>query len=188
MKSILKPVLIVFGWIVVFQANALDNRYSIETFDLYIQGKMPQWIDIIGQMEADPSQTSQLHMQTLQYYYGLVGHLIDKKQNDQASQVLKKANSLLAVVEKKLPDDPVVCGLKSNFIGFSIALSPVKATILFRGMLKSAHKAKRPPRCLIRRSIRTTTNRRGPLRRMRRAWATCAFSRTSPKPLITAFT
>ena len=56
MKCILKPVLgIVFGFAVVFHASALDNRYSIETFDLYIQGKMPQWIDVIGQMEADPS-------------------------------------------------------------------------------------------------------------------------------------
>lgn len=133
---------VIFNGCIVSYAYSSDNDvYKVETFDLYVSGKMAQWVDVIAQMEANPSQTSQLQIQTLQYYYGVIGHFIDKKQNDKASQILKKADSLLTVVEKKLPEDPVVFGLKSNFIGFRIALSPVKAAVLFRGMLKNANKA-----------------------------------------------
>ena len=143
MKIMPKWVLLVviFYGCIVWNAYSSDNVYRTETYNLYINGKMAQWIEVINQMDANPSQTTQLQMQTLQYYYGVIGHFIDKKQNDKASQALKKADSLLTVVEKKLPEDPVVFGLKSNFIGFRIALSPLKATVLFRGMLKNANKA-----------------------------------------------
>ncbi len=132
---------VVFCWGIMSPSFCGTPSYKSDIFNLYVNGEMGKWVQVIRQMEAAPDQTTQFQLQTLQYYYGVIGHFLDKKQNQQASETLKRADSLLNVVERKMPEDPVVYGLKSNFIGFHIALSPIKAPVLFRGMLKNANKA-----------------------------------------------
>ena len=107
-----------------------------------LNGKMSQWPWVINKMLADPKlQNTEGQLEILTYYYGLVGHLMDVGQKKQASENLRKANDLAIKLYKTNPDNPLLLGLMSNLTGFQIALSPLKATTLAKGMMNKAKKS-----------------------------------------------
>ncbi len=116
--------------------------YKATTFNLFLNGKMSQWPWVINKMLADPKlQNTEGQLEILTYYYGLVGHLMDVGQKKQASENLRKANELAMKLYKTNPDNPLLLGLMSNLTGFQIALSPLKATTLAKGMMNKAKKS-----------------------------------------------
>lgn len=117
---------------------AQEAEYREKSFQTYIQGKMDDWDSMISDMKSltDPGRT--LEIDLLEYYYGLIGHYIDVEQNTKAESCLSKALQLLKKVEKSYPDAMELKALRANFIGFQIALSPIKAPVLFRSMLHNA--------------------------------------------------
>lgn len=116
--------------------------YKATTFNLFLNGKMSQWPWVINKMLADPKlQNTEGQLEILTYYYGLVGHLMDVGQKKQASENLRKANDLAIKLYKTNPDNPLLLGLMSNLTGFQIALSPLKATTLAKGMMNKAKKS-----------------------------------------------
>ncbi|WP_278584735.1 tetratricopeptide repeat protein [Coprobacter fastidiosus] len=116
--------------------------YKATAFNLFLNGKMSQWPWVINKMLADPKlQNTEGQLEILTYYYGLVGHLMDVGQKKQASENLRKANDLAIKLYKTNPDNPLLLGLMSNLTGFQIALSPLKATTLAKGMMNKAKKS-----------------------------------------------
>ena len=116
--------------------------YKATTFNLFLNGKMSQWPWVINKMLADPKlQNTEGQLEILTYYYGLVGHLMDVGQKKQAPENLRKANELAMKLYKTNPDNPLLLGLMSNLTGFQIALSPLKATTLAKGMMNKAKKS-----------------------------------------------
>lgn len=116
--------------------------YKATAFNLFLNGKMSQWPWVINKMVADPKlQNTEGQLEILTYYYGLVGHLMDVGQKKQASENLRKANDLAIKLYKTNPDNPLLLGLMSNLTGFQIALSPLKATTLAKGMMNKAKKS-----------------------------------------------
>lgn len=116
--------------------------YKATAFNLFLNGKMSQWPWVINKMLADPKlQNTESQLEILTYYYGLVGHLMDVGQKKQASENLRKANDLAIKLYKTNPDNPLLLGLMSNLTGFQIALSPLKATTLAKGMMNKAKKS-----------------------------------------------
>ena len=97
------------------------SEYRENLYDLFIQQKIPQWGHEI-----------------LCGYYGLVGHLVDKKKKDEAQAYLKTALALSENYRKMYPNDARFKALHANLIGLKIALSPMRAATLASGMLSSA--------------------------------------------------
>ena len=119
-----------------------ESPYRKTTFDLFVSGNILQWDKIIATMKNDSAcQSLDDKVELLSYYYGLVGHLIDIGEKKEARKVLNEALSIVEPLVKANPEDARLSGLMANFQGFQIALSPLKATTLARGMMRYAHKA-----------------------------------------------
>lgn len=135
---------IIWGCFLLFVSLTIAaeaRNYRKETFDLYINGHMDKWQQVINAMRSEPNQTEAYQLEILGYYYGLIGHLMDIKQKDEAEKCLKQANDLADKLYKKNPNSPELLALMSNFTGFQIALTPVKAPFLYRGMSSNSKKA-----------------------------------------------
>ena len=118
---------------IVSGGKAQQIDYKATAFNLFLNGKISQWPWVINKMVADPKlQDTEGQLEILTYYYGLVGHLMDVGQKKQASENLRKANELAMKLYKTNPD---------NLTGFQIALSPLKATTLAKGMMNKAKKS-----------------------------------------------
>ena len=127
---------------IVSGGKAQQIDYKATAFNLFLNGKISQWPWVINKMVADPKlQDTEGQLEILTYYYGLVGHLMDVGQKKQASENLRKANELAMKLYKTNPDNPLLLGLMSNLTGFQIALSPLKATTLAKGMMNKAKKS-----------------------------------------------
>ena len=140
MKRILFVVILFICALCNIEAQQIN--YKATAFNLFLNGKMSQWPWVINKMLADPKlQNTEGQLEILTYYYGLVGHLMDVGQKKQASENLRKANDLAIKLYKTNPDNPLLLGFMSNLTGFQIALSPLKATTLAKGMMNKAKKS-----------------------------------------------
>ena len=140
MKRILFVVILFICALCNIEAQQIN--YKATAFNLFLNGKIFQWPWVINKMVADPKlQDTEGQLEILTYYYGLVGHLMDVGQKKQASENLRKANELAMKLYKTNPDNPLLLGLMSNLTGFQIALSPLKATTLAKGMMNKAKKS-----------------------------------------------
>ena len=140
MKRILFVVILFICALCNIEAQQIN--YKATAFNLFLNGKISQWPWVINKMVADPKlQDTEGQLEILTYYYGLVGHLMDVGQKKQASENLRKANELAMKLYKTNPDNPLLFGLMSNLTGFQIALSPLKATTLAKGMMNKAKKS-----------------------------------------------
>ena len=127
----------------VFSTNSVCgetlSEYRENLYDLFIQQKIPQWGAVLSKMSADKScGTLEGCHEILCGYYGLVGHLVDKKKKDEAQAYLKTALALSENYLKMYPNDARFKALHANLIGLKIALSPMRAATLASGMLSSA--------------------------------------------------
>ena len=135
-------IFIILSLCIVSGGKAQQIDYKATAFNLFLNGKISQWPWVINKMVADPKlQDTEGQLEILTYYYGLVGHLMDVGQKKQASENLRKANELAMKLYKTTPDNPLLLGLMSNLTGFQIALSPLKATTLAKGMMNKAKKS-----------------------------------------------
>ena len=130
----------------VFSINSVCgetlSEYRENLYDLFIQQKIPQWGAVLSKMSADKScGTLEGRHEILCGYYGLVGHLVDKKKKDEAQTYLKTALALSENYRKMYPNDARFKALHANLIGLKIALSPMRAATLASGMLSSAREA-----------------------------------------------
>ena len=127
---------------IVSGGKAQQIDYKATEFNLFLNAKISKWPWVFNKMVADPKlQDTEGQLEILTYYYGLVGHLMDVGQKKQASENLRKANELAMKLYKTNPDNPLLLGLMSNLTGFQIALSPLKATTLAKGMMNKAKKS-----------------------------------------------
>lgn len=135
-------ILTFFGLAAVSGIEAATPDYKTTVLDLYLKGDMSQWEGIIDKVSTLPEwKSDDRQLEILTYYYGLIGHLLDKKRKDDAERELSKAMDLAGRMYKKMPDNALLLGLMANFTGFQIALSPLKATTLAKGMMAKAKKS-----------------------------------------------
>lgn len=121
---------------------AQKTDYKATTYELFVGGKVNQWGSVIKKMEKDPNCQSDISkIELLGYYYGYIGHLLDIKDKDAASVMIEKADALLDYLEPKYPDNTLIMAYSANITGYKIAVSPIKATVLAKGMMSDTKKA-----------------------------------------------
>lgn len=125
-----------------WRGMAQKTDYKATTYKLFVGGKVNQWGTIIKKMEKDPNcQTDISKIELLGYYYGYIGHLLDIKDKDAAADMIEKADKLLGYLTSKYPNNTLIKAYASNITGYKIAVSPIKATILAKGMMADAKSA-----------------------------------------------
>lgn len=139
MKISLKPIITLIFCLFFATLSAQQTNYKESFYKLFINGNVSKWDKLITQLEEDASKcddTSKIEL--LSYYYGYIGHLIDIKDEDRAEEYLEKAVPLAEELVNKYPNNALLKGYNANIIGFQIAISPLRATTLARGMMKNA--------------------------------------------------
>lgn len=144
-KRIFITLLLAIGCNVVATANDTDKSYKEITYNLFINNNIQDWDSVILEMQSDVEQQSiESKMELLGYYYGYIGYLLDKKQKEKAAKYIKMSEALMSEMEKlPNPQTALFNGYKANITGFKIALSPIKATLLARGMLNNTKSAEK---------------------------------------------
>ena len=123
----------------VTTVSANESSYKENFYKLFISGNVSKWDNLITQFEFDNTKKDEsAKFELLEYYYGYIGHLIDIKNEDRAEEYLKKAVPLAEELVNKYPNNALLRGYNANIIGFQIAVSPLRAATLARGMMKDA--------------------------------------------------
>ncbi len=123
----------------VTSVSAQECSYKERFYNLFISGNVSKWDELIAAFETDNTKKNETaKFELLEYYYGYIGHLIDIKNEDRAEEYLKKAVPLAEELVNKYPNNALLKGYNANIIGFQIAVSPLRATTLARGMMKNA--------------------------------------------------
>ncbi|MGL4293442.1 MAG: hypothetical protein ACRCSQ_07700, partial [Bacteroidales bacterium] len=120
------------------------GNWNLFSYDSYAARNFSKWPDNLLAMQQkafSPSGTLDDKILVMTGYYGYIGHLLDVKKKDQASDWSKKANSIFKKLKDTAPDDPRVLALQSMFTAYDIAISPVKAPFQAGGMMSTAKKA-----------------------------------------------
>lgn len=142
MKKYIHIILIAITCLTITNISAQTINYKENFYNLFINGNVSKWDKLIAQFEKDKTkQGDNAKIELLGYYYGYIGHLIDIKDEDRAENYIKKALPLVKELSNEYPYNAVIKGYHANIIGFQIAISPLKATTLARGMMKNAKSA-----------------------------------------------
>ena len=129
--------IIICSFITTVSAQGVNYKESF--YKLFISGNVSKWDKLITQFESDKTKKDETaKIELLEYYYGYIGHLIDIKNEDRAEEYLKKAVPLAEELVNKHPNNALIKGYNANIIGFQIAISPLRAATLARGMMKNA--------------------------------------------------
>ncbi|MEG1586910.1 MAG: hypothetical protein RR346_08540 [Bacteroidales bacterium] len=142
MKQILRILGLLFCCANLSFAAVTDwHKYAYDTYAARNFTGWPQMINTLQKTAFSPAGTTDSRLFVMTCYYGYIGHLLDIKQKEQASEWNKQANSIFKDLKDQLPDDPRVLALQSMFIAYDIAISPVKAPFQVGGMMSTARKA-----------------------------------------------
>lgn len=142
MKYIFRLLL---GICMLYVAPAVSaTNWQQYAYDTYADRNFTGWPDMIQTLQStafSPSGTLADRIQTMTCYYGYIGHLLDVKQKDKASEWSKKANEPFKKLQAEAPSDARIVALQSMFTAYEIAISPLKAPFQAGGMMSNAKKA-----------------------------------------------
>lgn len=142
MKKILSLLILSLFITISSSISAQQTNYKENFYKLFISGNVSKWDKLITQFEGDITKRDiASKIELLGYYYGYIGHLIDIKDEDSAEDYIDKALPLVTSLSKNDPNNALLKGYHANIIGFQIAMSPLRATTLARGMMKNAKSA-----------------------------------------------
>lgn len=142
MKNFLQLFLVLLLCSLSVKVYAVD--WSKSAYDTYAARDFSSWPTMIETLQTtafSPSGTIDQQIKVMTCYYGYIGHLLDIKKKDEASQWNKKAHTIFKKLLEKAPEDPRVLALHSMFIAYDIAISPIKAPFQAGNMMSTAKKA-----------------------------------------------
>lgn len=136
-----KFLLLLLACCYVLEVAALTPAQQI--YRSYVEKDRATWLQVIDSLEALPHKTQQDDWQLLNFEYGYIPWCLTKEVNDkkQAEVYLRKAYDNLEKVAAggKIPS--MVAAYRAAFVGYEIALSPIKAPFIGSGAIKHAKEA-----------------------------------------------
>ncbi|MEI6752555.1 MAG: hypothetical protein WCK78_05245 [Paludibacter sp.] len=110
---------------VAIYAETTHKRLFYRTF---VNREMHKWGEIIHSVETNiPPKTIEQKLELLNYYYGYVGYLMNKKKYETAEISIEKGEDLIDNVIKLSPHNSTALSYKGAFMGFKMGLNKVKA-------------------------------------------------------------
>lgn len=113
------------------------NQISAQTFNkklfykTFVNREMYKWGELIHTLETtNPPKTIDQKLELINYYYGYVGHLMNKKKHEVAEEYIDRGEDLIDNVIKLSPHNTTAISYKGSFLGFKMGFSKVKAVYL----------------------------------------------------------
>ncbi|MDO5571414.1 MAG: hypothetical protein Q4F97_08125 [Bacteroidales bacterium] len=133
---------ILFLFIPALSLNA--QTYLDAAYETYRNRNFSQWPNYIAQVEQialSTNATIKDKVDLMTFYYGYIGHLLDINDKKSAQVWLNKAQLIDKKFSSSLDSNADYKALHSMYIGFQIAISPIKAPLLVASMFTSARDA-----------------------------------------------
>lgn len=119
-----------------------ETPYKRNFYNAFINREMYKWGSIIQTIETGKSSlTVDQKLELINYYYGYVGHLIGKKQYEEAEDMIARGEKLIQQVLKVAPDNATACSFKGSFLGFRMGISRFKVFSLSHESLEDINRA-----------------------------------------------
>jgi len=119
-----------------------ETPYSKSIYDAFIVRDMTKWENIIQSMEASHSiKTVDQKLELINYYYGIIGYLIGRKQYAHAEKLTNRGEKLISQVLHASPQNATAYSFKGSFIGFRVGIKKYKAILLSNESKKYINKA-----------------------------------------------
>lgn len=134
-------LLILFTFI-TYNSNAqFTNQQNI--CNAFVNDDWNLWLKEIKQAEMKRAVNIQQKLELINLYYGYIGHLLAKKQYDEASKYISKGELLLNQILKLNPENATAMAYKGSFTGFKIPMNKMKIFSLgneSEGFVNNAYK------------------------------------------------
>lgn len=142
MKNSTKNLLILLVLLlsaVGMQSQSAQKKAFYRTF---VNREMYKWGDLIRSCETNTApKTIDQKLELINYYYGYIGHLMNKKKHDAAEEYIDKGQDLIDNVIKLSPHNSTALSYKGAFIGFKMGFNKVKAVYLAPKCMLEINKA-----------------------------------------------
>jgi tetratricopeptide (TPR) repeat protein len=129
---------------ILLSLHALHAQdYQSAIYQAYLHEKMDTWKALMEQMEEEYMRTTDpdLLYDLLEIEYGYMGYLVSWKRKKEAEEVLKRAESHMALLSKMGLEDARVLSIRGAFYGYQIMLDPLKAPSLGKKSIKANEQA-----------------------------------------------
>ncbi len=116
-----------------------QNNEQILSF--FVSNKMNEWKSFIDNNETQYRATSEQKLEFVNYQYGYIAWCVGKKKYDEAKKYIEKAENTLNELEKIKFSLSSVYAYRAAFLGFKVAMSPLKAPFLGPKSVSNAENA-----------------------------------------------
>jgi tetratricopeptide (TPR) repeat protein len=116
---------------------------SYKVYQCYVQRDMATWKNIIDSIESLPQLSIMQHIEVLNYEYGYTAWRLSKdyENKKEAAYYLEKAYIHLHALPQLDRNAALIAAYEGAFIGYQIAISPVKAPFIGMKSLKYVKEA-----------------------------------------------
>lgn len=119
-----------------------ESLYKKPLYTTFVNREMNKWGNIIHTMEtAKPITTVDQKLELINCYYGYIGYLIGKKQNNAAAGMITKGEKLIQQVLQSSPKNATAYAFKGSFLGFRMAISKLRTFSLSRESMSDIDRA-----------------------------------------------
>lgn len=118
-------LIFLFLFFLLSEASDRDRVYHA-----YITDQMDEWRETVDSLELIKNLTDHKQFELLNYYYGYWAWCISTDRNKEAKEIEERALDCLDLIKKRKIDPATCMAYESSFLGFRIALRPIKAAFL----------------------------------------------------------
>jgi len=118
-----------------------ESPYKKSIYNSFINREMYKWGAIIHSLDTGRPATIDKKLELINYYYGYIGYLIGKKQNDVAGSMIIKGEKLIHQVLLASPKNVTALSFKGSFLGFRMGINKYKSFGLSRESFADINRA-----------------------------------------------
>ena len=118
-----------------------ESPYKKAIYNSFINREMYKWGTIIHTLDTGKATTIDKKLELINYYYGYIGYLIGKKQNDVAGSMIIKGEKLIHQVLLASPRNATATSFKGSFLGFRMGINKYKSFGLSRESFSDINRA-----------------------------------------------
>jgi len=119
-----------------------ESTYKKNLYNTFINREMYKWGAIIHTLDTSKNTTTiDQKLEVINYYYGYIGYLIGKKQNEVAGTMITKGEKLIHQVLLVSPKNATATAFKGSFLGFRMGLNKLKSFGLCRESFADINRA-----------------------------------------------
>jgi len=118
-----------------------ESPYKKTFYNSFINREMYKWGAIIHTLDTGKPTTIDKKLELINYYYGYIGYLIGKKQNEVAGSMIIKGEKLIHQVLLVSPKNATALSFKGSFLGFRMGMNKYKSFGLSRESFANINRA-----------------------------------------------